>query len=124
MKSVVAVCLALLVTGCVSSPSKAPPPASAASNAPVTLSDTDRAAVEAGVRAALGNPAVAAFRTMLATQASGVVTVCGYVNVANTKDRPYVGTLSGGSFAMSAVGDSDEQTIAVHKACAQRRVHI
>ena len=128
MKANVAACLVVLVAGCTSSSPTPPPstqfipPSQAVSHVPVTLTDADRAAIEAGVRAMLsGN---ASFRTMVATRsADGTVTACGFVN-AGAGDKPYVGTLAGGSFAMTAMGGSEAETIAVNTACSQRGIHI
>jgi hypothetical protein len=124
MKAVVAVVLGVLVSACTSTPPKpAAPPPTSGRNTPVTLTDADRAAVEAGVRAALGQ-AGATFRTMLATSSSdGAVTVCGYVN-SGAGDKPYIGTLAASAFTMTSVGGSDAEIIAVHTACGHKSIHI
>jgi hypothetical protein len=118
---------AMLLAGCVSSspPPSAPPPQSMATrNDPVTLTDADRAAIETGVRAALGGAAGATFRTMIATKgADGVVTACGYVNTGSG-DKPYIGTLAGGAFTMTGKGGTTEETIATQSACSRKGVHI
>lgn len=118
----------LLLAGCTST---SPPPTKPAAysprygtNTPLTLTDADRAAVEAGTRAALANPPGASFRTMAATRApDGVVTVCGYVNTGSG-DKPYVGTLSGGAYTMTGHGASDAEIVSVQAACAQKGAHI
>ena len=93
-------------------------------NDPVTLTDADRTAIEAGVRAAVGNVASAAFRTMIATKgADGTVTACGYVNTGDG-DKPYVGTLAGGAFTVTGRGGTAEETIATHSACGRKGIHI
>ena len=129
MKRSLATGLLLLMAGCVSSegppPAAAPPPpVTSTRNDPVTLTDANRTTIEAGVRAALGNPANAAFRTMIATRGSdGVVTVCGYFN-AGSGDKPYIGTLSDAGFAVTGKGGTDAETIATHTACGRRGIHI
>jgi hypothetical protein len=126
MKGYAAAGLALLLTACTSTTEQpAPPPVlTSGNNTPVTLSDADRAAVEAGVRAAIPGGAGATFRTMIATQGpDGVVTLCGYVN-ALSGDKPYIGTLSGGAFTMARVGGTDAEIIAVHAACGKKGIHI
>ena len=90
----------------------------------MTLTDADRAQVEAGVRAALTGGANATLRTMIATKGGdGVVTLCGYVN-AGAGDKPYVGTLSAAGFAVSAIAASNDEIIAVHASCGQKGIHI
>jgi hypothetical protein len=127
MKRSVAASIVLVLAGCVSSSPPAaapPPPIMTGRNNPVTLSDANRAAIESGVRAALGNPANATFRTMIATKGpDGVVTACGYVNTGSG-DKPYVGTLSDAGFAMTGKGGTDAETIATQTACSQKGVHI
>ena len=120
----------ILLAGCTSTPPPAPPPPPSqyspryGTNTPLTLSDAERAAVEAGTRAGLNNPPAATFRTMAATKSrEGAVTVCGYVNTGSG-DKPYVGTLSGGAFTMTGVGASDAEVISVQTACAQKGAHI
>ena len=129
MKRIGAISCAMLLAGCTSSspppPSSAPPPPTMTTgrNEPVTLTDTDRAAIETGVRTAIGSP-TATFRTMIATKGGdGVVTACGYVN-AGSGDTPYVGTLRDGAFTMTRKGGTPEETIATHTACGQKGVHI
>ena len=126
MKRIGALGWVMLLAGCMSStppPSAPPPPTTAARNEPVTLTDADRGAIEAGVRTALGSTS-ATFRTMIATKgADGVVTACGYVN-AGSGDTPYVGTLTGGAFTMTRKGGTAEETIATHTACGQKGIHI
>ncbi len=123
MKAVLAAGMALLVSGCVSTPPKQSTPPTAGGNAPVTLSEADRAQVEAGVRGTLG-AGNATFRTMIATKGGdGVVTLCGYVN-AGAGDKPYIGILSAAGFSVSGIGGSDAETIAVHTACGRRGIHI
>lgn len=127
MKAALAAALVLLVAGCTSSPPKpAPTPApKAGAVTPVTLSDAERATVEVGARSYLQNPPDAVFRTMLASKrADGATTVCGYVNVNNGGDKPYIGTLAGGVFSVTAIGGTADETIAVQKACQSSRVYI
>jgi hypothetical protein len=127
MKRNLAAGLALLLAGCVSSPPPAaapPPPVTSTRNDPVTLTDADRKAIETGVRAALGNPPSATFRTMIATKGSdGIVTACGYVNTGSG-DKPYIGTLSDAGFTMTGKGGTTEETIATQTACGHKGVHI
>jgi hypothetical protein len=118
--------LLLLIAGCVSSPPAVapPPPVMSTRNTPVTLTDANRKAIETGVRAALGNPANATFRTMIATKGSdGVVTACGYVNTGSG-DKPYIGTLADAGFTMTGKGGTAEETIATQTACSNKGVHI
>ena len=126
MKRMSAIGCAVLLAGCVSSsppPSAPPPPITTGRNAPVTLTDADRAAIETGMRAALGS-ANATFRTMIATSSvDGTVTACGYVN-SGSGDTPYIGTLTGGVFTMTRKGGTAEETIATHTACGQKGIHI
>ena len=127
-RSLAAQGLLLLLSGCVSNgppPASAPPPpVMSTRNTPVTLTDANRTAIEAGVRTALGNPANATFRTMIATKAGdGVVTACGYVNTGGG-DKPYIGTLSDTGFAMTGKGGTAEETIATQTACSNKGVHI
>jgi hypothetical protein len=127
MKRFVALGGTVLLAGCMSSsqpPSAPPPPTMAARNDPVMLTDADRAAIETGVRAALGNAGNATFRTMIATKgADGIVTACGYVDTGGG-DKPYVGTLAGGAFTMTRKGGTAEETIATHTACGHKGIHI
>ena len=128
MKALVAAGLALLVAGCQSTPPQAStqftPPQTAKSNAPVTLTDADRAQVEAGVRAALTGGGNATLRTMIATRGGdGVVTLCGYVN-SGAGDKPYIGTLSAAGFAVSAIAASNDEIVAVHASCGHKGIHI
>ena len=73
MKAYAAAGLAMLLTACTStSEEPAPPPIlTSGNNTPVTLSDADRAAVEAGVREAIPGGAGATLRTMIATPGAG-----------------------------------------------------
>jgi hypothetical protein len=125
MKAVLAAGLALLVSGCVSTPPKQTTSQfTTGRNEPVALSDADRAAVETGVRAALNGAGNPAFRTMIATKdEDGVVTLCGYVN-AGPGDKPYVGVLTSAGFSVTGMGGSDADTIATHAACSHKGVHI
>jgi hypothetical protein len=127
MKGYAAAALALLLTACTSTTEKqpAPPPIlTSGNNTPVTLTDADRAAVEAAVRAAIPGGAGATFRTMIATQGpDGVVTLCGYVN-ALSGDKPYIGTLADEAFTMARIGGTDEEIIAVHGQCGKKGIHI
>jgi hypothetical protein len=124
-----AVACALLLSGCVGSapkPAAPPPPVVGAGTVgtPFSLTDADRAAIEAGVRAHLNNPATAAFRTMTATiTAEGTVTACGYVNTG-TGDKPYIGTMVSPGFTVSGYGGTREEIIAVQASCSQHRIHI
>ena len=118
----------LLVAGCQSTPPQAStqftPPQTAKSNAPVTLTNADRAQVETGVRAALTGGGNATLRTMIATRGGdGVVTLCGYVN-SGAGDKPYIGTLSAAGFAVSAIAASNDEIIAVHASCGHKGIHI
>lgn len=126
-RSLAAQGMLLLLAGCVSSPPQAaapPPPVMSTRNTPMTLTDANRTAIEAGVRAALGNPANATFRTMIATKGSdGIVTACGYVNTGSG-DKPYVGTLSAAGFTMTGKGGTVDETIATQTACSNKGVHI
>jgi hypothetical protein len=125
MRAVLAVAVAALISACTSTPPKpfAPPPGPAR-NSPVTLTDADRAAIQAGVRAALAGQGNPTFRTMIATAgADGVVTVCGYVN-KGSGDKPYIGTLAASVFTMASVGGTDPEIIAVHTACGHKGIHI
>jgi hypothetical protein len=123
--------LGLLMAGCVSAPPTPAPTTTSTAAAPVTLSDADRAAIEAGTRASLQNaPADATFRTMTASRGSdGVVTVCGYVNAkdssgGNTGDKPFIGVMTGAGFSVTGMGGADAETIAVQTQCARRRINI
>ena len=126
MKRLGAIGCVMLLAGCMSSsppPSAPPPPSMTGRNEPVTLSDADRAAIETGVRSALGSP-TATFRTMIATKGGdGVVTACGYVNTGSG-DTPYIGSFSGGAFTMTRKGGTAEETIATQTACGQKSIHI
>ncbi len=123
--------LALLVTAaistaCSSTGQSQNTPAPASSRGPageVALSPSDRTAVETSVRTSLGQPS-ASFRTMIGQRdATGVVTVCGYFN-AGSGDTPFIGTLGGGSFTVSNLGGTAEQTIAVQSACHGRGIYV
>lgn len=118
-----------LAAGCTSTP----PPAKQAKStsvAPATLSDADRAIVERDTLAALPDVSNASFRTISASKgSSGTMTVCGYINVVassgtSSGDKPFIGVLSGGEFRLSAMGGSEEETIAVQTECVQNRVYI
>lgn len=126
MKSILAAALAVLMSGCVSSATP-PKPATPASgpNMPVTLSESERATVEAGTRASLqGASASATFRTMTATKApDGVVTACGYVDAGNG-DKPYIGILTSAGFTVTGMGGADADTIVVQAACSRLGIHI
>jgi hypothetical protein len=129
MRGYAAAGLALLLTACSSTsdepPAPPPPPVlTSGNNTPVTLTDADRAAVEAGVRAAIPGGTGATFRTMIATRGpDGVVTLCGYVN-ALSGDKPYIGTLAEGAFTMARVGGTNDEIIAVHGECGKKGIHI
>ncbi len=123
--------LALLVTAamaaaCSSTGQSQKPAAPAPSRGPgveVTLSASDRTAVETGVRSSLGQPSTS-FRTMIGQRdSSGVVTVCGYFNT-RSGDTPFIGTLNGGAFTVSNLGGTDEKTIAVQAACHGRGIYV
>lgn len=124
MKAFVAAGLLVLLTACTSTlPKPAAPPPTSRGNTPVTLSDADRAAIEAGTRAAL-NGANATFRTMIGTRGGdGVVTVCGYVNTGSG-DKPYIGVLADAGFSVSSIAATREEIIAVHGSCGQKGIHI
>lgn len=121
--------LALLVTAamaaaCSSTGQNTPAPAAPRGPAgEVSLSASDRTAVETSVRSSLGQPS-ASFRTMIGQRdASGVVTVCGYFN-SGSGDTPFIGTLNGGAFTVSNLGGTTEQTIAVQSACHGRGIYV
>lgn len=129
MKPIAASVLVLLLAGCVSSPQTPPQPAAPAVVRPGTLNplaDADRAAIEAGVRAYLQDDGSATFRTMISTRSrEGIVSVCGYVNAkANPGDKPYIGTLTPGSFTVSAVGTGTPEIIAVQSTCGRLGINI
>ena len=126
MKSIPAALLLVIVSGCVSSPP--PPPASpiaSKANTPYTLTDADKAAVEAGMRASRPDlPAGASFRTITATKGSdGVVSACGYVGTS-AGEKPFIGVLSGTTFTMNGIGGAAAETIAVQTWCGRMGIHI
>jgi hypothetical protein len=126
MKAWIAVAAALALSACTSTqpPAAPPPPVNTGGNTPVTLSDADRAAIEAGTRAALGGGANATFRTMIATRGGdGVVTACGYVNTGSG-DRPYIGVLGAAGFSVTSISSTKDEIIAVQGACSKKGVHI
>ncbi len=121
--------LVLLLSGCVSSPQAPTQPAAPATIRPGTLNaltDADRTAIEAGVRAYLQDDGSATFRTMISTKSrEGVVSVCGYVNAkANPGDKPYIGTLAAGSFIVSGMGTGNPEIIAVQSTCGRLGINI
>lgn len=129
MKPIVASVVVVLLAGCTSTP----PPSSAPVAPPVlrpgtlnTLSDADRATIEAGVRAYLQDDGSATFRTMISTKSrEGVVSVCGYVNAkTNPGDKPYLGTLTPGSFIVSSMGTGTPEVIAVQSTCGRLGINI
>ncbi len=126
MKSVPAAVLLALVSGCVSS-QPAPPasPIASTANTPHALSDTEKATIEAGVRASQPDiPAGAAFRTITATKGTnGITTACGYVGTSQG-EKPFVGILGGTGFAMTGIGGAAEETIAVQASCSRMGIHI
>jgi hypothetical protein len=130
MKIVPALLLLLLTVSCSSTSQQgsqtaaAPGPASpGGSGTPVELSEADRAQVQTAVRTQLGNEQ-ASFRTMIGQRdATNAVIVCGYVN-PGSGDTPFVGTLGGGSFAVTDIGGPTERTIAVQRACHARGIYI
>lgn len=125
MKKIPALLLLLAVAACTSAPQASKPSTTTASGAgsAVTLTDTDRGAIEAAVRARAGQPS-ATFRTMIAQRdAGGAVTVCGYFN-PGVGDTPFVGTLVQGGFVVTDVGGPTERTIAVQQACHGRGIYI
>lgn len=127
MKAAIVLALALIGAGCATSemkPTSPPAPRTGGVPQPYTVTDADRAAIEAGTRAYLQNPANATFRTMLATTGTdGAVTACGYVNLG-AGDKPYIGTLAGGAFTVTGMGGATADTIAVQQRCQSSRVYI
>lgn len=126
MKSIPAAVLLVLVSGCVSSPP--PPPASpiaSKANSPYALTDTEKATIETGTRAARPDlPAGASFRTITATKSTdGVVTACGYVGTSGG-EKPFIGVLGGTTFTMTGIGGAAAETIAVQTSCGRLGIHI
>jgi len=128
MKSPILASVAVLLCGCMSSPSTTAPKTSTtpgSPSAPVVLTEMDRATIEAAVRSyKLDLPATATFRTMTARRAGdGRVTACGYVN-AGTGDKPYVGILGDGGYTVTALGGTREEVIAIQSECGRKGINI
>lgn len=128
MRRAIALLIIGLAAGCSSTP--APKPVTTASGTSVTLSDAERSTVERDAVATLPDVSSATFRTISASRRSdGALNVCGYVdsmNAAGVKsgDKPFIGVLANGSFALSAVGRTKEEIVAVQSECVKNRVYI
>lgn len=123
MMKIPALLLLLAAAACTSTPQASKPSTASGTGSAVTLTDTDRGAIEAAVRARAGQPS-ATFRTMIAQRdAGGAVTVCGYFN-PGVGDTPFVGTLVQGGFVVTDLGGPTERTIAVQQACHGRGIYI
>ena len=129
MRRAIALIMIGLTAGCTSTTPTAKP-TTATSGTSVTLSETDRSTVERDTVAVLPDVSNATFRTVSASRrADGTLTVCGYVNSTNgagvkSGDKPFVGILANGSFTLSAIGGTKEETVAVQSECIQNRVYI
>jgi hypothetical protein len=129
MKRAIALILIGLVAGCTSTTPTAKPVTSK-SGASVTLSDAERSTVQQDMVAALPDVTNATFRTISASRRSdGTLDVCGYIDVTNgagvkSGDKPFIGTLANGSFALSAMAGTKEEIVNVQTQCIKNRVYI
>ncbi len=126
MKKLAALLVLLTASACSSTGQDTPKPnpaAPPAAGAPVQLTEADRAAVQTAVRTQLGS-GTASFRTIIGQRdATGAVTICGYVN-PGSGDTPFIGTLTGGAFTVTDLGGTTERTIAVQHACHARGIYV
>ncbi|WP_051230968.1 hypothetical protein [Kaistia adipata] len=97
---------------------------------PITLSDADKAAVEASVRLHMKDPYSAVFGNMFAVRdSSGVMHVCGYVNGKNSfgayiGDQPYLVSGAPGAFTFGGVGGQESATFLVQQSCWNKGITI
>ena len=108
--------LCLLLVGCAATQYTTP--------VPYTLTGSEIAAVESGIRSLrrdLNNPAFRGFR---ATQhEDGQIDVCGWIRVIGT-EQPFIGTLFGGTFAPERFGGNAVDNAQVISDCQNRGAGI
>jgi hypothetical protein len=113
--SVAGVCL--LLVGCAATQYAMP--------VPYTLSSSEIAAVESGIRSLrrdLNNPA---FRGFKATQhEDGQIDVCGWIRLGGTSEQPFIGTLFAGTFAPERFGGNAVDNAQIISDCQNRGAGI
>ena len=91
-----------------------------------TLTGSEIAAVEDGIRSVrrdLNNPA---FRGFTATQhEDGQIDVCGWIRPSgNSSEQPFIGTLFAGTFALERFGGNDVDNAQIFSDCQNRGAGI
>lgn len=129
MKPALFLAAALALAGCQTATSP-PPVAPLEIGTAITLSATQVAAVQTGVKQRLKDPASATFRDFKAvTDTKGLISVCGYVNAKNgfggyTGDEPFTGAFAGERFIAVGIGGTDIETQATRGVCQQVGIYL
>lgn len=130
--SFVALCAASVLAGCQTAPPRPPQPPLK----PIVLSESQKVAVEEGVKSQLKDPESARFGTTIAgADAEGTITVCGWVNAKNsyggyTGEQPFNGIMIGDGktrpfgFVAAGLGGDDLSQRATLAVCAQRGLFL
>jgi hypothetical protein len=104
----------------------------AANNAPgrvVTLSTAEIAAVKAGVAAKVKSSVTFDLGMVGHSDATGVVTVCGYVKSprlpGKPEEKPFMGSFDkGGAFRVVEIGATETQAQSVKSACRDKGIEL
>ena len=131
MPKVYIVC-GLMLPLCLSACLSAPSTQIIETGLPYKLSAAESDAVKRGVRAVMKDPGSALFRSEFhaAQEASGLVTVCGFVNGKNafggyTGDKPFVGAFSTpAAFQTLKIGGADIETKVVLDYCRAKAIPV
>jgi len=109
--------LSVLLVGCAATQYAAP--------MPYTLTGSEIAAVENGIRSVrrdLNNPA---FRDFRAAQHEDGQIVCGWIRLSgNPSEQPFIGTLFGGTFAPERFGGNQADNAQIFSDCQNRGAGI
>ena len=110
--------LSVLLVGCAATQYAAP--------MPYTLTGSEIAAVENGIRSVrrdLNNPAFRDFRA--AQHEDGQIDVCGWIRLSgNPSEQPFIGTLFGGTFAPERFGGNQADNAQIFSDCQNRGARI
>ena len=110
--------LCVLLMGCAITQDRSP--------IPYTLTGSEIAAVENGIRSVrrdLNNPAFRDFRA--AQHEDGQIDVCGWIRASgNSSEQPFIGTLFGGTFAPERFGGNQADNAQIFSDCQNRGAGI
>jgi len=110
--------LCVLLMGCAITQDRSP--------IPYTLTGSEIAAVENGVRSVRRDLENSAFRGFRATQhEDGQIDVCGWIlPTGNLSEQPFIGTLFAGTFAPERIGGNEADNAQIISDCQNRGARI